>query len=335
MKRKIIEFIKKALFKFYKLKVNIYNLLNHRKYNVNIALVSCDKLKNKVTEDIYLKHYLNKNKAYVDIISWQDESIDYNKYDFIIIRSIWGFQNYQESFDKWLKKLEEENIKVYNSISIIKNSYNKEIQFNILHKNNIKTIETKFIYNYENLEKEILSLKENDFKKYNLLITKPTISESSKDTYLVGSTNENYNNLIDISEINNKYLKYKNRSKIMVQPFLKEVFDGEYSITCLNNKITHAVIKYVNIFNNTNIIKYIPVSNLDYKIIELTQSILNIKEYKDSLYMRVDLIKYRDEFLVMEVELLDPNLFLSFIPNKKYQKQVLNNFCKEVVEKNI
>ena len=118
----------------------------------------------------------------------------------------------------------------------------------------------------------------------------------------------------------------------MVQPFMKEIFDGEYSICCINNKITHGIIKYKNAFTKTNMIKYIPADKIDHKIIEIVNNILNIKEYKDNLFLRIDFIKQKKKFLVMEVELLDPNLFLEFIADSKKRKEILNFFAEQIIE---
>ncbi len=323
--RKIINLIKKIIVFIEKKLFIVYDLLKSNSYNKLVAIVSCDKWKNKSLEDLYLKHSLNKQNCKVDIISWEDKTIDYSKYDLIIIRSIWGFQENKTKFENWLNMLETQKIKVLNPINVIKNNYDKEIQFDILNKYNIKTIKTFFLPINKNIKSRILDLKTNNDLENNLIVLKPTISEGSKDVYLVGDNRYEFNNIIDINEVYNKYKN--NKSKLMVQPFMKEIFDGEYSICCINNKITHGIIKYKNAFTKTNMIKYIPADKIDHKIIEIVNNILNIKEYKDNLFLRIDFVKQEKKFLVMEVELLDPNLFLEFIADRKKRKEILNFFA--------
>ena len=226
--------------------------------------------------------------------------------------------------------LETQKIKVLNPINVIKNNYDKEIQFDILNKYNIETIKTFFLPINKNVKSRILDLKTNNDLENNLIVLKPTISEGSKDVYLVGDNRYEFNNIIDINEVYNKYKN--NKSKLMVQPFMKEIFDGEYSICCINNKITHGIIKYKNAFTKTNMIKYIPADKIDHKIIEIVNNILNIKEYKDNLFLRIDFVKQKKKFLVMEVELLDPNLFLEFIADRKKRKEILNFFAEQIIE---
>ncbi len=328
--RKIINLIKKIIVFIEKKLFIVYDLLKSNSYNKLVAIVSCDKWKNKSLEDLYLKHSLNKQNCKVDIISWEDKTIDYSKYDLIIIRSIWGFQENKTKFENWLNMLETQKIKVLNPINVIKNNYDKEIQFDILNKYNIETIKTFFLPINKNIKSRILDLKTNNDLENNLIVLKPTISEGSKDVYLVGNNRYEFNNIIDINEVYNKYKN--NKSKLMVQPFMKEIFDGEYSICCINNKITHGIIKYKNAFTKTNMIKYIPADKIDHKIIEIVNNILNIKEYKDNLFLRIDFVKQKKKFLVMEVELLDPNLFLEFIADRKKRKEILNFFAEKIIE---
>lgn len=328
--RKIINLIKKIIVFIEKKLFIVYDLLKSNSYNKLVAIVSCDKWKNKSLEDLYLKHSLNKQNCKVDIISWEDKTIDYSKYDLIIIRSIWGFQENKTKFENWLNMLETQKIKVLNPINVIKNNYDKEIQFNILNKYNIETIKTFFLPINKNIKSRILDLKTNNDLENNLIVLKPTISEGSKDVYLVGDNRYEFNNIIDINEVYNKYKN--NKSKLMVQPFMKEIFDGEYSICCINNKITHGIIKYKNAFTKTNMIKYIPADKINHKIIEIVNNILNIKEYKDNLFLRIDFVKQKKKFLVMEVELLDPNLFLEFIADRKKRKDILNFFAEQIIE---
>lgn len=328
--RKIINLIKKIIVFIEKKLFIVYDLLKSNSYNKLVAIVSCDKWKNKSLEDLYLKHSLNKQNCKVDIISWEDKTIDYSKYDLIIIRSIWGFQENKTKFENWLNMLETQKIKVLNPINVIKNNYDKEIQFDILNKYNIETIKTFFLPINKNIKSRILDLKTNNDLENNLIVLKPTISEGSKDVYLVGDNRYEFNNIIDINEVYNKYKN--NKSKLMVQPFMKEIFDGEYSICCINNKITHGIIKYKNAFTKTNMIKYIPADKIDHKIIEIVNNILNIKEYKDNLFLRIDFVKQEKKFLVMEVELLDPNLFLEFIADRKKRKEILNFFAEQIIE---
>ena len=54
-----------------------------------------------------------------------------------------------------------------------------------------------------------------------------------------------------------------------------------------------------------------------------------IKEYENALYMRVDLVKIGEDYKVMELELVEPQLFLAF---RKTKKELIR-FAKAIREK--
>lgn len=332
MKRKLINTIKEILFILFKLKNRLYDFFKQSNYYMSIAIVSCDKWKGKVKEDWLIKHELNKLNVRVEIISWQDKNIDLTKFDSLLIKSIWGFQHNKKEFDSWLENIKNKKIKIFNDVEIIKKNYDKEIQFNLLKDNYIDTIQTYFIEVDNNLIKNVVDIKKKYLKENDLIVIKPTISESGNDTYIVGNTTKKYKNNIKVNEVYDKFYLNNNR-KLMVQPFIEEIVDGEYNVCCINGKITHAVLRMSNVFENKNIVKYIPLENIPKNMIDITNKVLNISEYANGIYMRVDIIKHRDRYLIMEVEMLDPNLFLNFISDKKVKQKVIHELAKTIVEK--
>lgn len=310
--------IREILFKIKKINNCLFCRLNKKKLNRKIAIVSCNKWKNIVKEDVLLKIELNKKYIDVDIISWQDKTIDYSNYEALLIRSIWGYQDYIEEFISWLNILKKKNIKVFNNVDILLSNLNKYEQFKILDENNLPHIDTFFI-NEENIYKI------NDiYNKYKDIVVKPIISGSGNNTFVVSNT-INKNN-IKIEDINKKFDKVLNKvnNHIMVQPFIKEIDNGELSVVVINKQISHAVIRYTNIFNNLNQIRVINVNELDKKVLDIVQRCLKIKEYKEALYTRIDLIKIENEYKIMELELVEPQLFLNFRQTKKQLKEFAN-----------
>ena len=61
----------------------------------------------------------------------------------------------------------------------------------------------------------------------------------------------------------------------------------------------------------------------------LKEKYFKIKEYENALYMRVDLVKINDNYKVMELELVEPQLFMGF---RKSRKQLIS-FAKKIREK--
>ena len=101
-----------------------------------VAIVSCDKWQKKITEDLLLEKELIINNIDAEIISWEDKSIDYSKYDCLILRSVWGYQDKYLEFREWLQMIKNKNILLLNHPDIIINNIQKNKQCSILEKNN-------------------------------------------------------------------------------------------------------------------------------------------------------------------------------------------------------
>lgn len=297
--------------------------LNSKKFNKKIAIVSCDKWVGKVKEDELLKFELNKLLVDVDIISWQDKTVDYSKYDGIVIRSLWGYQDYIEEFIEYLDKLKKDKVKVFNNVEILKDNLNKYEQFKILDKYEIPHIETFF------LRKDELDKVSKINKEHKDLVVKPIISGSGNNTFIISNTIEKNN--IKVDDVKEKFSVVLNdiNNYLMVQPFVKEIDNGEISVVLIDNKVSHIVVRNTSVFNNKGSIMVVGLDTMDDKMKAIVDSCTKIKEYQDALYMRVDLVKIDNEFKVMELELVEPQLFLSF---RKTKKQ-LKNFAKAIREK--
>ena len=308
-------YIKNEIFKIKKVNNKMFTKINNRRFNKKVALISSNKYVNNVKEDILLKIELNNNYIDCDIVSWES-IIDYKKYDAVIIRSVWGYQDKIEDFIKFINKLKEDNIKAFNDTNILLSNISKKEQFDLLDKYDIPHINTDFIYkddiNIENLNKYV----DKD------IVVKPIISGGGNNTYVISK--ENIKNNIKLNEIENKYKDVLNdvNNYLMIQPFIKEINDGELSIVYIDNKLSHAALRYTNVFNNNNLIKLVNIKDIK-DALEVSDKVNNIIEYK-TLYKRVDLVKINDTYQVMEVELVEPQLFLEYRQNKKALKEFVN-----------
>lgn len=263
-----------------------------------VAIVSNDKFKNKIDEDINLQKELEINGIEADIISWKDITVDYSKYNCLILRSAWGYQNDYENFIRWLNFLKQFNISIFNSVDIIKNNIRKDMQFEILDKNNIHHIPTIFVK--ENLDIRLLN-KDN--------VVKPIISGSGERTFKGDEVN-----LLSINQVMNE-----KDNGLMIQPYIEEVKDGEYSIIYIDKENTHNMIRTPGVFTQKK--KPFQVFDVPKKVLDLSNSVRDIKEYKDALYMRVDIVNTKEP-MVMEVELTEPDLLTRNIESKEPIKKL-------------
>lgn len=302
------------------LKFNLRKLLNkiyvffHRKsLKENVIIASSSTWANKLREDFFLKDALNKAGINAKIMPW--EELNNLNNETILIKSTWGFHRKISTWNDWLKYLEENNINTLNPLNIIKDNYDKEKQFSILDKNNIKHIDTLFIENDQESETKILPF----LKKYKTIVLKPAISESGYHTYKV-STKEELKELLP---------KFKN-TKILVQPYIKDIDKGEYSLVYIADKLVNVVLKYNDIFMDRNSVQYIEEGKIPKELLSLGTKIIKVPNYKGYLFMRIDIVKNGSDYEIMEVELLDPNLYLNYIPDKEQKRKTYKYFAESI-----
>lgn len=290
-----------------------------------VAIVSCNKWMDKLEEDNNLKTALIKLGIDAKIISWQKPLEE--EYDLLVLRSVWGYQNYYDEFKKWLLYIKNNNIPLANNVDMILNNIMKDIQFNILKKNNIEFIDTIFLQQSELFNKNILSIL--DDAPY---VIKPTISGSGENTYLVSnSSNISVPNTIDKEDIVKTYkliLDGNNDCKVMVQPFISSINSGEYSCIFIDGELTHTMLRFPNIFHEKK--RPYLVTEIPNCIIKLAKQVEKIQEFNNYLYMRVDTVLVDGKAKIMEVELVDPDLLTKYIDDENIKSDVIKTFAKKI-----
>ena len=290
-----------------------------------VAIVSCDKWINRLEEDNYLKNALINLGIDTSIISWQQPLCE--NYDLLILRSVWGYQNFYNEFKEWLIYIKSNNIPLVNDVDIILNNIMKDRQFDILRRNNIDVIDTIFLSQFEFLSENILDNLTN--KMY---VIKPTISGSGDNTYLVNpSTDMDIPNTVKIEDVMGIYkpiLDINSDCKIMVQPFISEINNGEYSCVFIDGELTHTMLRFPNIFHEKK--KTYLVSSIPDSIIELARKVEKISEFKNYLYMRVDMVLIDGIPKIMEVELAEPDLLTKYIDNIDVKTNVIKTLARKI-----
>lgn len=292
-----------------------------------IGIVSCDKWKNKIIEDILLKEELTSMGHNAEIISWQQPLN--NTYDILILRSVWGYQNDYSNFKKWLISLNDKKIKIVNDVDLIINNIDKFKQFEILKKYNKSIIKTVFLKDYiadfQSLEEKINSIKSD------LCVIKPSISGSGENTFLFSKTNKliDIPNFIKKDEVLKKIniiLEKNDDCRIMIQPYIKEINSGEYSCIFIDGNLSHVMLRFPNIFHEKKqpyIINEVPKC-----IMDLAMAIEKIPEYSNYLYMRVDIVIQNDIAKVMEVELAEPDLLTRYVDTYEKQNEIIKSLSE-------
>ncbi len=298
-----MKIVRKIKFNIFKISNKFARILFVSNTSKKIAIVSSRNYAGKLMEDFYLKHFLTKNSYDVHIVAYEDENVCYQDYDLVIIRSIWGYQSNLKMFANFLNRLKKSKVLVCNDLSLISDNYDKEKQYNLFLENDIPTIDSRFYDSEELLE----------FVDSGKFVLKPTISASGNNTF----------KFTKITDINNDLV-----GRYMIQPFISGIKDGEYSLIYIDGTFSYAIKRFPGVLNSKKHLEF--VYNIDKKLLSLGQKVSDL--YNGYLFLRVDIIKDNNNYLVLESELLDPSLFFGVIP-RKFRKEKINMLIKAIKNK--
>jgi len=158
-------------------------------------------------------------------------------------------------------------------------------------------------YLEDNFKPEMLA---EYFKKHGTLVLKPRIGAGGRDTFRVSPD----------SELSKAAALFG--QAVLVQPFIPEIeTGGEYSFIFFNEEFSHAVLKKVrpgefrvqNVHGGT-VEAYFPSAP---EIAEVSGILKSVN--LDTVYARVDAVLCNGKFHLMELEILEPELFFRFSTN--------------------
>ncbi len=109
---------------------------------------------------------------------------------------------------------------------------------------------------------------------------------------------------------------FKENEKVIIQPLIEEIIQGEWSLIFFNNSFSHAVL----LEPATNDFRVQIRHGGTVKLAEPSLSMINqakkiLSTLKDiPLYARVDFVCKDNEFYLLELELIEPALFFRLAP---------------------
>ncbi|RYG21063.1 MAG: hypothetical protein EOO07_03585 [Chitinophagaceae bacterium] len=251
-------------------------------------------------EDDILIKYLDTKSLTVEKVIWNNPSVNWQNYDLVIVKSPWDYFNLIADFYNWLTHLENKNVRLINPIKTIKWNADKHYLQDIAAAG-LNVSPCIFLEKGEQVN--LLDY----FRKLNVdkLIVKPAVSGGSKNTFKV--------NVENVEAINLQLQSLLSAESFIVQPFLKEIEeDGEWSFLFFGGEFSHVLIKRAkagdfrvqHVFGGT-----IHPQNPPKELVKKAQEYVN-QFAKDCLYARVDGVIVNEQFLLMELELIEPFLFL-------------------------
>lgn len=249
----------------------------------------------------------------IEGIPW-DAAADWETFDAVILRSCWDYHIRFAEFSSWLETRKQKETKVFNRPDTVLWNADK-IYLKELAAAGIPTVPTVWLE--KNSEVEIRHIvRSMGWKK---AVIKPSVSATAYQTRVVAAD--------DAGEKNQLNWTLQN-SSLLLQPFIEEVVEkGEWSFIFFNKKYSHAALKRAKPGDfrvQSNFGGFIEKASAPEYLIYQAEKVLDfIKE--DLLYARVDGIEIDGQFHLMELELIEPVLFLN------NSQEAAGNFARAIL----
>ena len=266
------------------------------------ALLTISDLSNFQSYDNLIVQPLSKLGWECEFIPWDSISINWDDFDAVIIRSTWDYQQKEKLFFKTLQSIEASTATLYNSLDAVKWNINKRYLLE-LEKENISIIPTRL---YDSFDFDIVNQLFSFFNE-NKLIIKPCVSANADDTFILEQ-----NKLGSLKPVLENTFSQKD---FLVQPFIKNIrIEGEYSLIYFGNRLSHVLLKTPKNGDfrvqeeHGGILK--TINKPESSLIDFGNKVMETIPYQ-CLFSRVDVVRGSNNYLLMEVELIEPSLYFN------------------------
>lgn len=282
---------------------------------MRIALLTCKKLPKLTENDQLLIPELAKRNIQATAVIWNDKTINWSHFDYLIFRNTWDYYENENEFNAWLEHLGKQGIETLNGLEIIKNNKHK-FYLQDLQKQGIRIIPTVFIE-----KTTALNLSEILPAHWQKAVIKPAFSAGSYLTEVF--------EISDSNTINSQYQPIAADKELLLQQFMPEIeTEGETSFIFFNKKFSHAVNKKpaagdfrIQVQFGGQYTAVTPNEDL------IQQAQKKVDTFPEKLlYARVDGIIISNELHLMEIECIEPDLYF------QYSESALQRFVNSILE---
>lgn len=245
---------------------------------------------------------------------WNDATIEWKRFDAVVLRSCWDYYKHAEAFRQWLARLQDLDVSLYNTPRTI--LWNMEKTYlRDLAQHAIRTIPTIWADTTEELNLGE-TLRTQDWDR---AVLKPAMGASGYGIHEVS--------LAVVHEKQSLLESMLQEGLVMIQPVIEEIQQGELSLIFIQDAFHYAVRKTPGagtIFVNSAYGGTYQETTVEEGTIRTAQSVLNIAQdltkQGSFLYARVDGILVDTDFVLMELELIEPGLFMDVVSPRAYDQ---------------
>lgn len=292
---------------------------------MHLALVTCASKAQYAAdtvedEDVLLERELRARGHQVSVVVWSDETVTWSQYDAVVLKSPWDYFDRVAEFYQWLNRLENEGIPLLNPVATVRWNADKRYLLE-MQEAGVSIVPTRWLARGTLFQPAALFAE----LQTEQLIVKPAVSGGAKNTFSL--------TLAQATEQAAHITALLAEEDFLAQPFLPEIqTGGEWSLIYLGGRFSHCVLKLPK-SGDFRVQHYLGGS------IAPTPPPAAVQQAADAimqrfaagcLYARVDGVVVNGEFLLMELELIEPFLYLDSAPGSwaRYEQALVELAAK-------
>ncbi len=279
--------------------------------SIYVAVATAAKIPNGNNDTAELMRALRDRELTVDLVIWDDPSIYWGNYDFVFLHAVWDYSDKIADFRNWLASIRPK-VSFVNPIDLIMWNMDKRYLLD-LQKKGITIPRT---IAFDSANQVNWADVRSHFHEEQQFVVKSAISAGGRGTWLCSN--------LDLvkEQIVTQKLEHK---PILFQAYESSIeTNGEYSAICFDGVLSHMVQKTPK----KGEFKVQPQYGGSIKMVSGEQWTTFVEQVLHALpvpakYARIDfLVDQTGEPKLIEVELIEPDLFLRYHPES--YKQLVN-----------
>lgn len=263
--------------------------------------MTCERLPDIHGDDRLVADALERRGFHVTAAAWNDAAVDWRQFGSVVIRSPWDYHVDHDRYAAWLRRCKTEQVNLWNPAAAVLANIDKRYIAGFADAD-VPIVPIEYVERGRSVSLRTLLERRN----WPRAVVKPAVSASAYGTWRTSIETA----AADQRQLDDEVM----RRSLLVQPFADEIVTtGEWSVVFFDGDYSHAVLKK-------------PASG-DFRVqeelgghgeprdpsAEIVEQARRVLSHAPGplLYARVDGIERDGEFVLMELEINEPFLYIA------------------------
>jgi glutathione synthase/RimK-type ligase-like ATP-grasp enzyme len=269
-------------------------------------------------DERHVAEILHERGIAVTAAVWDDPAVDWSRFDCVVIRSTWDYHLKPNEYTKWLQRFFDRPGQLWNPPQAVLNNINKSYLATLAEQGRA-VVPT----HYQRRGDYVVLSELLEGYGWNEAVIKPAVSASAHGTWRTS--------LATAAADQQGFTAQLQACDLLVQPYISEVaFQGEWSLIFFDRQFSHAALKLPargdfrvqREFGGRS-----SKAEASARLISQAESVLDDVD-SPLLYARVDGIVRGETFMLTELEINEPFLFLGFSGDAS--RHLANAICQKL-----